>query len=88
MPFPPQLGSLKSKLVLLDSHVAGLVSTYLSGGKVDPMLVTYDHNFDKLLESFRPRNEQEKSIWEEYKQYKTAIDELTRLLAACIGKRI
>ena len=86
IPFPPQLGELKSELVLLDSHVAGLVSTYLSGGKVNPSLVAFDQELDGLLESFRPRDERENAIREEYKRYKAALDELIELLAECLGK--
>ena len=84
--FPASLedSDIKADLVELDTHIAGLVSSYLGGAIIDRKLVFLDKKIDEQMNSFIPETEQDKGLYPQYVEYKKKIDELTILLAKCL----
>lgn len=81
VPFPKvnsniSLQDIKADLVLYDSHIAGLVSSYLNNGKINPKLITVDSKLDDQLSNFQPNNQEEEKIHQNLLKYKHEIDGL------------
>ncbi|MEK9150298.1 MAG: hypothetical protein AAB267_09695 [Candidatus Desantisbacteria bacterium] len=85
IPFPnrsenDELCDILFDLVELDGHIAGLVSSYLSGGIIKKELVFIDEGLNARLENFVLSSEDEAKTVEEYKKYKAYLDELVQIL--------
>lgn len=83
LPFPEppdddSLYDLYSELVELDAYVAGIISSFISGQKIDRKLIYLGKEFDNKLASFiEKRNEK---ILFQYKLYKEKIDNLITMI--------
>jgi hypothetical protein len=84
--FPPSLDELDIKvdMIKLDSHIAGLVTSYLGGSEIDKNSLSLDKNIDTKLNNFIPRTQNDRYNYPKYLEYKKHIDELTILLTKCL----
>jgi argininosuccinate synthase len=86
MRMPPAMADLKEELTLIDTQIAGLVSTYLSSGSLllEDIKVN-DHVFNKKLNEYQTNDAHEEEILNEYKEYKYELDNLLDLLIICLS---
>ena len=86
LPFPEQpeddfLGDLfTDEFILIDLHVAGIVSSFLNGTRVDKKLIYIDEEFNKNLNSFKPKNLNDERDLSSIKDRKKRLDRMVSLV--------
>jgi hypothetical protein len=85
MPFPrspknEQIRKIFADFVEWDGHVAGIVSSFLQGEKVDKKLIYIDENINNILDSIKPLDSDEEKEISIYLEYKKKLDLLIRLV--------
>lgn len=81
IPFPKvlntqELQDIKAELVLYDSHVAGLVSSYLKISPIDTDFVKIDARLEQIMQNFQPKTSEEKKCIHDLIEYKHKLDDL------------
>ena len=88
IPFPsiPQeddyLLELHGKLALTDTHVSGIVSSFIKGHKAEKKLIYIDDDFNKKLNTFKPMDPATERIWNAMRSYKDKLDRMVKILLA------
>ena len=83
LPMPPALSDLKEELVILDTYIAGLTSSYLAGDHIridDAFLSRTNSSLEEKIARFRPDSADEEKRLSAYRQYKLELDKLVELL--------
>lgn len=79
LPENDDLYDLYAELVLIDGHIAGLVSSYLKGNKINLELLHVDGEFNKLVTELKEKKHEMNGL-SVYLKYKEKIDELIRII--------
>jgi hypothetical protein len=86
LPFPEnpedkELEELFDELVLLDLHIAGIVSSFLKGVKVDKKLVYIDEEFNNKIKALEPLNSDPRyKDWIAITKYKVELDKMIKMV--------
>jgi hypothetical protein len=85
IPFPksPKNNRLKKifpEFVQWDGHVAGIVSSFLKGKKVDKKIIYIDESINIVLSSIMPKDSDEEKELLVFREYKKKLDLLINLV--------
>jgi hypothetical protein len=91
LPFPKEpkedyLADLFAELVLFDGHVAGIVTSFLKGKKVDKKLIFVKETLNINLQSYKPLDSESKFSQEKIIERKNRLDRLVKLVLELYDK--
>ncbi len=91
LPFPIQFKDKKfpnifSEFVSYDGHVAGIVTSFLQGIKVDKKLIHIDEDLNKQLSFYKPRDNKSKKLYEQYLDRIRRLDRMIMLVLELYDK--
>ena len=85
IPFPdlPEddyLHELYAELDQIDTHIAGIVTSFMHRHKVDKKLIYIDDDYNKKLDAYVPTDTKSKNIKTIMKERKSKLDNLTKIV--------
>jgi len=91
LPFPKspaedKLADLFADLVLYDGHVAGIVTSFLKGKKVDKKLIYVDETLNINLQSYKPLDLATQKSQQQLIEYKNRVDRMVKLVLELYDK--
>jgi ADP-ribose pyrophosphatase len=83
LPKPPDdepLADLFADLVLENGETGGIVTSFLSGKKVDKSIIFLDEDLNRRLQSYQPRDSASRQTQQELIAWKNRLDRLVKLV--------